>query len=84
MEAARWGCFSSRGIGKLIAISGIIKSEDYVKIPEENLQLSVQNLDLGRRFTLPYLPSPSTLAGYDTRLIFKRSLPSLNSKFSFF
>ena len=32
---------------------------------------------------LPYLPTPSARAGYDTRSIFKRSLTGLNSKFSF-
>ena len=32
---------------------------------------------------LPYLPNPSTRAGYDTRSIFKRSLTGLNSEFSF-
>ena len=43
-----WGCFSSRGTGQLIAIEGIMKSEDYMKILDENLQLSAQNLVLGR------------------------------------
>ena len=42
-----WSCFSLSGIGKLIAIRGIMKSEDYIKIWDENLQLSAQNLDLG-------------------------------------
>ena len=32
---------------------------------------------------LSYLPNPSSRAGYDTRLIFKRSLTGLNSQFSF-
>ena len=31
----------------------------------------------------PYLPNPSAWVGYDTRSIFKRSLTSLNSEFSF-
>ena len=35
-----WGCFSSRKTGQLIAIWGIMKSEDYIKILGENLQLS--------------------------------------------
>ena len=39
-----WGCFSSRGTGQFIAIRGVRKSEDYIKILDENLQLSVQNL----------------------------------------
>ena len=48
-----WGCFSRRGgAGQLIAIKVIIKSEeDYIKILDENLQLSAQNLDLDRQFT---------------------------------
>ena len=32
---------------------------------------------------LPYLPTPSARAGYDTRSIFKRSLTGFNSEFSF-
>ena len=35
----------------LIAISGFMKSKKYMKILDENLQLSSQNLDLGWRFT---------------------------------
>ena len=45
-----WGYFNSRGTGQLIAIV-MMKSENYHKILEENLQLSVQNLNLGRQFT---------------------------------
>ena len=37
----------SKGTGQLIAITGIMKSEDYIKILDENVWLSVQNLDLG-------------------------------------
>ena len=46
-----WGCFSSKGTGQLIAIRGIMKSEDYINTLDENLQLSAQNLDLGQWFT---------------------------------
>ena len=45
------GCFSSRSTEQLIAIRGIMKSEDYIKIQDENLQLSMQNLDFGQQFT---------------------------------
>ena len=45
-----FGCFSSRGTGKLIPIRGIMKSKDYIKILDENVQLSVQNLELGQWF----------------------------------
>ena len=41
--------FTSRGTGQLIARRGIMKSEDYMKILVKSLQLSGQNLDLGRR-----------------------------------
>ena len=37
------GCFSSKGTGQLIAIRGI-KTEDYIKIRDENLQLSAKIL----------------------------------------
>ena len=45
------GCFSSRATEQLNLIRGIIKSNDYIKILEENLQLSMQNLHLSRGFT---------------------------------
>ena len=45
------GCFSSRGMGQLIIIRGIMKSEDYIRILDENLQLSAQNSELCWRFT---------------------------------
>ena len=44
------GCFSSTDTGQSIAIRGIRKSEDYVKILDEN-QLSAQNLNLSQLFT---------------------------------
>lgn len=46
-----WGCFSSAGPGKLIAIKGIMKSSDYITILDENLKQSAKDLRLGRRFT---------------------------------
>ena len=45
------GSFNSGGTEQLIATREIINSDDYIKILVENLQLSEQNLDLGRRFT---------------------------------
>ena len=45
------GCFSSPGTRQLIAIREMMKSEGYIKILDENLQLSAQNLDQGRWFT---------------------------------
>ena len=37
--------------GQLIAMRAIMKSEDYIKTLDENLQLSVQNPNLSWRFT---------------------------------
>ena len=45
------GCFSSRGTGQLIAIRGIMKFVDCIKILDENLQLSEQNVDVDQQFT---------------------------------
>ena len=42
-----------RGTGQLTAIREIMKSEDYIKILNENLLPSAQNLDPSQRFTLP-------------------------------
>ena len=47
------GYFSSREMGRLIAIRGIIKSEDYIRILGETLQLSEEILYLGQRYNFP-------------------------------
>ena len=56
-------------------------------IAEEHFKNLKQKLDFSSLHTevndLSYLPNPSAQAGYDTRLIFKRSLTDLNSEFSF-
>ena len=79
-----WGCFSSRGIGQLIAI---MKSEDYLKILDENLQLSMQNVDLGQWLTFqqdndPKDMSKSVTAGFQknkiTILLWLSMSPNLN------
>ena len=44
------GCFSSKGTRELSAIRAIMKFEDYIKILDENLQLSVKILDFGQQF----------------------------------
>ena len=40
-----------KGTGQLIAITEIMKSEYYIKILNENLQLGVQSPNLGQWFT---------------------------------
>ena len=45
-----WGCFNIRGTEQLIAMREIMKFEDYMKIQNENLQLSAQNLDQSEQF----------------------------------
>lgn len=45
-----WGSFSSSGTGKLVVIDGIMKSDDYIAILDENLKVSARNLGLGKRW----------------------------------
>ena len=45
-----WGYFSSKLTKQLIVIRVIMKSKNYIEIMHENLQLSNQDLDLGRWF----------------------------------
>ena len=42
-----WGCFSSRGVGTLHKIDGIMNAVMYRDILESNLDESVQKLGLG-------------------------------------
>ena len=53
-----WGAFSSSGTGKLVAIKGIMKSEHYIRILDENLKVSAQNLGLGRCFIFQHDNDP--------------------------
>ena len=67
------GCFSSTGTERFIATERIMKSEDYIKIPEENLSLSAQNLIHGRQFILqqdndPKIGLNQWLRGFKKRL----------------
>ena len=77
------GCFSSRGTGQLIAIRGIMKSEDYIKILDKNLQLSVQDFDLVWQFTFqqnndPEHMSKSVTAWHQKNKITALPWPSVN------
>ena len=45
-----WGCFSAQGTGSLVKIDGIMNSNKYIEILQENIQPSVKKLGLGRRF----------------------------------
>lgn len=45
-----WGCFTSRGTGRLVKIDGILKSQGYVEILANNLRPSAQTLGLRRNF----------------------------------
>lgn len=44
-----WGCFAASGTGGITRITGIMKSEDYQQILEENVLPSVRKLGLRRR-----------------------------------
>lgn len=43
-----WGCFSWKGVGKIVKIDGIMTGESYVNILKENLVPSVKKIGLGR------------------------------------
>ena len=67
-----FGCLNSKGTGQLIAIREIMKYEDYINLLDENLQLSVQNLDLGQWFTFSKIMIPNIclnqwLCGFEKR-----------------
>ena len=75
-------CFSSRGSEQLIAIRGIMKSEDYIKILDENLQLSAQNLNLVQWFSFqpdndPKHTSKSVTACLQKKKITVQAWPSM-------
>ena len=47
-----WGCFSTKGVGALVRVNGIMKKEDYRDILEENLKQSARNLEIRHRWIL--------------------------------
>lgn len=42
-----WGCFSVNGPGKLVKVNVVMRKEDCVKILEQNIRQSAENLGLG-------------------------------------
>ena len=78
-----WGCFSSSGTGKLVAIEGLMKSDDYITILEENLKTSARSLGLGRRWFFqhdndPKHKSKSTTAWLQKNQVTVLPKPSLS------
>lgn len=43
-----WGCFSWKGVGKIVKIDGIMTGQTYVNILQENLGPSVRKMKMGR------------------------------------
>lgn len=37
-----WGCITSKGVGPLIKIDGIMRKEDYLKILQDNLPVAIK------------------------------------------
>ena len=72
-----WSCFSSRRTGQIIAIRGIMKSEDYIKILDENRQLSVQNLDFSLQFTFQQDNDPKHMSKSVSAWIQKKKITIL-------
>ena len=64
--------------GQIITIREIIKSERYIKILDENLQLSVQNLDLGRQVTFQQDNDPTHMSKSVTEWLQKNKFKVLS------
>ena len=45
------GCFSANGPGNLVKVNGITRKECYIKILEENIRQSTDELILGHHWT---------------------------------
>uniref|UniRef100_A0A3Q3WM64 Tc1-like transposase DDE domain-containing protein n=1 Tax=Mola mola TaxID=94237 RepID=A0A3Q3WM64_MOLML len=46
-----WGYFSATGPGNLVKLNGIMRKEQHMKILEENIKQSAENIQLGRHWT---------------------------------
>ena len=44
-----WACFSSKGVGRIVLIDGIMDKHQYAKIVEENVRQSARELGLSRK-----------------------------------
>jgi len=47
-----WGCISSKGVGNLVFIDGIMNQDKYLKILEENLKQSAEKMGIRNTFKL--------------------------------
>ena len=57
-----WGCFSSSATGKLVAVEGIMKYDDYIDILKENIKTSARNLNLGRQWVFQHDNVPKNIS----------------------
>ena len=71
----------TKGMITLLKKGGRKGLDDYRPITLRNTELKILARVLANR--LPYFSNSTARTGYDTRLIFKRSLTGLNSEFSF-
>ena len=44
-----WACFSSKGVGRIVLIDGIMDKFQYARIIEENVRQSARELGLSRK-----------------------------------
>ena len=44
-----WACFSSKGVGRIVKIDGIMDKYQYAQIVEDNVRQSAKELGLSRR-----------------------------------
>ena len=73
-----WGCFSSKGTGKLQVIHGRMNSSMYREILEKNLQKSATFLGHGRNFVLQHDNDPKHTAKHKKEWFENNDISTLN------
>ena len=58
-----WGCVSSKGVGKLVFIDGIMDKNVYLNILKQNLRQSAENMDIINSFKFYQDNDPKHSAG---------------------
>jgi transposase len=72
-----WGCMSAKGVGQLVFIDGIMNSEVYLTILDENLQQSAHKLGLKSKLIFQQDNDPKHTAKIITKFLQEKKVEKL-------
>ena len=64
-----WGCLSTKGVGALVQVNGVMKKEDYRDILKGKINKNAMNLGMGRRWIFQHKIDPKYILEFVFKLL---------------